>query len=145
MGDSPVVATGSGGCPVEQIGWRTRLHSIRSDEKLTAGGVTLFDGDVIRILEDVLPCRFGDRPADSQLVEDHAANGSPRLRLLVAPAGGAVDEAAVAETLRFALAAGSAGGGVMGRPWQEGRRPGVERRSPFVTVSGKILSLHVER
>ena len=142
MGDSPVVATGSGGCPVEQIGWPTRLHSIRSD---TAGGVTVFDGDVIRILEDVLPCRFGDRPADSQLVEDHAANGSPRLRLLVAPAGGAVDEAALAETLRFALAAGSAGGGVMGRPWQEGRRPGVERRSPFVTVSGKILSLHVER
>jgi hypothetical protein len=140
-----VVATGSGGCPVEQIGWPTPLHSIRGDEKLTAGGVTLFDGDVIRILEDVLPGRFGGRPADYQRVEDHAAKGSPRLRLLVAPAGGAVDEAAVAETLRFLLAAGSAGGGVMGRPWRDARLPGGERRSLFATVSGKILSLHLER
>ena len=45
------------------------LHDVRSFEKLTAGGVTCLDVDVIRVLEEVMPRRFGGRPADWQLVE----------------------------------------------------------------------------
>ena len=43
------------GCPMERLGWTTHLHTIRSYEKLTGAGITLFDTDVVRVLEDVLP------------------------------------------------------------------------------------------
>ena len=73
------------------MGWTTHLREIRSHEKLTAGGMTFLDTDLIRVLEEVLPARFGGAPTDYQLVEEEAAEGQPRVRLLVHPRIGAVD------------------------------------------------------
>ena len=66
------------GCYFERLGWRSHLHTIRSFEKLTAGGMTVLDADVVRILEELLPARFGGAAADYQLVEDQAAPGEVR-------------------------------------------------------------------
>jgi len=82
MGDQAVMTRRACGCPLEQLGWATHLHTIRSYEKLTSGGMTFLDTDVIRVLEEVLPARFGGAPTDYQLLEDEADDGSPRLRLL---------------------------------------------------------------
>ena len=53
------------------------FHTIRSHEKLTAGGMTLLDTDVIRLLDEVLPARFGGAPTDYQLVEHESDDGEP--------------------------------------------------------------------
>ncbi len=70
MGDQAVVSERACGCPYQQLGWTTHLHGIRSFEKLTAAGMTFLDTDVIRVLEEVLPGRFGGIPSDYQLVEE---------------------------------------------------------------------------
>lgn len=57
----------------ERLGWTLHLHGIRSVEKLTAAGMTFLDSDVIRVLEEVLPGRFGGGPTHYQLVEEEDA------------------------------------------------------------------------
>ena len=95
MGDQGSMSARACGCPLEEIGWTTHLSGIRSYEKLTGAGMTFRDTDVIRILEEVLPARFGGAPTDYQLVEEEGESGEPRLRLLVHPAVGPLEPGAV--------------------------------------------------
>jgi hypothetical protein len=141
MGDRAVATDRACGCPLEALGWRTHLHTIRSYEKLTAGGMTFIDTDVIRVLEEVLPRRFGGGPTDYQLFEEETDEGHPRLRILVAPSVGAVDGAAVSEAFLAAIGAGSMTARVMAAQWRQGGVVHVERRAPLATPSGKILHL----
>jgi phenylacetate-coenzyme A ligase PaaK-like adenylate-forming protein len=143
MGDRAKLVRRDCGCGLERVGWSTHLHTIRSFEKLTAGGITFFDTDVIRVLEEVLPNRFGGGPTDYQLVEEEMLTGNPRLRLLVDPSVGPVDEMAVADAFLDAIGAGSGGPRVAELVWREARLLRVERREPERTRSGKILHLHV--
>lgn len=142
MGDRAQLGRRSCGCPLERLGWRVHLHTIRSFEKLTAGGMTVLDGDVIRVLEEVLPGRFGGVPTDYQLVESHG--GSPRLRLILHPSLGPLDADAVARTFLAAIGSSSASNRMMATHWQEAGLLSVERRPPHVTPSGKILHVHRE-
>ncbi len=145
LGDQGELGERRCGCPLEELGWTTHLHTVRSYEKLTAEGVTFLDVDVIRVLEEVLPARFGGGPTDYQLVEGEAEDGQPLVRLLVHPAIGPVDPAAVADAFLTGIGGGTEGERLMELHW---RRPGllrVERRAPLTTDSGKILHLHVER
>jgi hypothetical protein len=130
------------GCPLERLGWTTHLREIRSFEKLTAGGMTFLDADVVRVLEDVLPARFGGGPTDYQLLEEEAQDGSPRLRLLVHPTVGPLEPAGVAEAFLAAIGRGSGAERVMALEWRESGLLHVERRAPRATAAGKILHLH---
>ena len=142
LGDRAVLGPRACGCPLEDIGWTAHLHTIRSFEKLTAGGMTFLDADVIRVLEEVLPARFGGGPTDYQLVEDEGDDGRPRLRLLVRPEVGPVDDGAVANAFLAAVAAGSGVERVMGLLWQDAQMVRVERRPPLTTATGKVLHVH---
>jgi hypothetical protein len=145
VGDVATVTSRRCGCPLETAGWSTHLHTIRSFEKLTAGGMTFLGSDVIRVLEDVLPGRFGGGPADYQLVEAEGHDGSARLRLLVHPAVGPLDPEAVSRAFVATLGQGSGPERVMGLAWREAALVRVERRPPLATPSGKVLHLHVGR
>jgi hypothetical protein len=145
MGDEAVVTRRECGCPLEQLGWTTHVHTIRSFEKLTGIGVTFLDTDVARVLEDVLPARFGGSPTHYQLVESETDRGHPSLRLLVHPAVGPVDAGAVRDAFLEAIAPGSAAEQLMGQLWRDGNVVTVERGAPHATVSGKILHLHLQR
>jgi len=145
LGDQAMVMRRACGCPLERLGWTTHLHTIRSYEKLTSGGMTFLDTDVIRVLEEVLPARFGGAPTDYQLLEDEADDGSPRLRLLVHPAVGPLDTEAVSETFLSAIGAGSGVERVMALLWRDAGLLRVERRAPLTTATGKILHLHTNR
>jgi hypothetical protein len=145
LGDQAVVDDRSCGCPMEGLGWTRHLHTIRSYEKLTAGGMTFLDTDVIRVLEEVLPARFGGVPTDYQLVEDEGEGGLARIRLLVRPEVGPADPGAVAEAFLAAISPGAGVERIMGEVWRDGQILRVERRAPFTTASGKILHLHVGR
>jgi hypothetical protein len=144
MGDQAVVSERACGCPLEALGWTTHLHTVRSYEKLTAGGMTFLDVDVIRVLEQVLPERFGGAPTDYQLVEATAENGNPRARLLVHPALGALDTEAVRRAFIGALGDGSGAERIMATVWGDADVLRVERRPPIVTASGKILHLQLD-
>ncbi|MBA2448831.1 MAG: hypothetical protein H0V51_12475 [Chloroflexi bacterium] len=145
MGDQAVIERRVCGCPLERLGWATHLHTVRSFEKLTAGGMTFLDADVIRVLEEVLPARFGGGPTDYQLLEEEEDDGRPRLRLLVHPSVGPLDGDAVADAFLRAIGHGSGADRVMGLLWREAGFVRVERRAPRTTPSGKILHLHVDR
>jgi hypothetical protein len=145
MGDQAVMTRRACGCPLEGFGWATHLHTIRSYEKLTSGGMTFLDTDVIRVLEEVLPARFGGAPTDYQLVEDEADDGSPRLRLLVHPAVGPLDIGAVSETFLNAIGAGAGVERVMSLLWRDAGLLRVERLALRATASGKVLHLHLDR
>ncbi len=142
LGDRAVLGSRACGCPLEALGWTTHLHTIRSFEKLTAGGMTFLDTDVIRVLEEVLPARFGGGPTDYQLVEDETDDGRPRMRILVRPDVGPVDSRAVTDAFLDGVAPGSGVERVMGLFWRDAQMVGVERRPPFTTATGKILHVH---
>lgn len=144
MGDRAVLTRRRCGCPLEALGWSTHLHTIRSFEKLTAGGMTFFDTDVIRVLEEVLPARFGGGPTDYQLVEEDGTHGQPRLRLLVHPAVGPLDADALIEAFLAEIGSGAGAERVMAIQWRTARLLQVERTPPRATASGKILHLHRE-
>jgi hypothetical protein len=130
------------GCPLEQLGWRTHLHTIRSHEKLTTAGMTFLDADLIRVLEEVLPARFGGSPIHYQLVEEEGDGGRPLLRLLVHPSVGPIDPHAIADAFLSAVGAGPGAAGVMGLFWRDASVLRVERRAPLATATGKIQHLH---
>ena len=144
LGDQAEVVQRPCGCPLERLGWATRLHTIRSFEKLTAEGATFLDTDVIRVLEETLPRQFGGAPTDYQIVEESEGLEAV-IRLLVHPAVGELDAAAVAESFLAELGAGSPSGAMWARLWRQAGLPRVERRAPRVTPSGKIHHLHSEQ
>ncbi len=145
LGDQAVLGQSACGCPLEALGWTTHLNTIRSFEKLTAGGMTFLDSNLIRILEEVLPLRFGGGPTDYQLVEEEGADGRPSVRLLVHPRVSLVDLDAVGEAFLEGIAAGAGADRVMGMVWRDSKLLSVEQREPFATASGKILYLHAGR
>ena len=126
LGDQAQLSERRCGCPLEAVGWTTHLRSIRSEEKLTAWGMSLLDSDIVQVLEETLPARFGGGPTHYQLVEDAAEDGLPRLRLLVHPEVGPVDPAQVTAAFLDAIAPGSGGNASRGSC---GIRPGRSRWS----------------
>jgi hypothetical protein len=145
MGDQATLGPRACGCALERLGWTIHVRHVLSREKLTAAGMTFYDVEVVRILEQVLPGRFGGGPTDYQLVEDEALGGEPVLRLLVHPAVGALDADHVAEAFLDAVGAGSGAERIMGTVWRDAKLVRVERRAPLSAASGKILHLHVAR
>ena len=144
-GDQGILAERPCGCLLERLGWTTHLHAVRSFEKLTAAGMSFADAYLVRVLEEVLPARFGGGPADYQLIEEEAADGRPRLRLLVHPDIGPVDLDAVREVFLAAASRGSGVERVMGLAWREAALVRVERCPPERTPVGKILHLRTPR
>ena len=145
MGDRATLTERQCGCPMETLGWRTHLHTIRSFEKLTAGGMTFVDTDVIRVLEHVLPGRFGGSPIDYQLIEEESRDGRPEVRLLVHPRVGPLDPVVVAETFLEAIGVGSGAERIMALQWRDGHLLRVEREPPRAGVLGKILHIWAPR
>jgi hypothetical protein len=145
LGDRAEVVDGPCGCPLDGLEWAPRLHTIRSFEKLTAGGVTFLDMDVVRVLEEVLPARFGGSPVDYQLLETETADGHPTVHLLVHPRVPLPEPEAVRRVFLETISAGNGAGRLMGRLWADGGFLRVERRVPLATASGKILHLRSAR
>ncbi|MEW5900600.1 MAG: hypothetical protein AB1715_03960 [Acidobacteriota bacterium] len=139
LGDQAILSSRACGCPLEGVGWKTRLHSITSYEKITSEGMTFLRADVARIVDEVLPQLFGGGPTSYQLLEEDDGQGRPELRLLIHPDVGPVDPKRAVEAFLAALCPGDGVERVMGFLWRDARLIRVERRPPFPTASGKIL------
>jgi hypothetical protein len=143
-GDYGVVEERDCGCPWAQLGLTTCIHTIRSYEKLTTEGMHFTGALLLRLVEEVLPARFGGAPSDYQLVEEEV-DGLARVSLVVSPRVGDIDEAALVETAMRTLAGRDTGTGMMAEIWQQAGTLRVERREPHMTSSAKIQPLHVRR
>src|SRR6185503_1162867 len=88
MDDQGAIEPARCDCAFSAAGFTEKLSEISSVGKLTGQGITLVGSDVQRILEEVLPARFGGLPTDYQLVEKDGGSQtqlclriSPRVRL----------------------------------------------------------------
>lgn len=145
FGDQADVGERDCGCPMAAVGWRRHLQNVRSYEKLTAGGMTFLDTDVITVLEELLPKQFGGGPTDYQLVEEETEDGRARLRLIVHPGVGPIDVAALKEAFFAGIGGGSGAAKIMQLQWREGQVLRIERAVPRNTERGKILHVYRER
>jgi hypothetical protein len=128
-------------CPFDRLGFKMHLRNIRSYEKLTSEGVTFLGTELLRLVEEVLPARFGGSSIDYQLVEEEEA-GVPRVNILIDPRVGDVSESAVLSAVLQTLS-DCPGGGIMTDQWQQAQTLRVIRRPPYATVSAKVLPLHI--
>jgi hypothetical protein len=144
IGDQADLFPARCGCKLQHLGLNRQVAAVRSFEKLNAGGMTLLDSDVIRVLEEVLPARFGGGPLDYQLVEAVDGDGRGALRLVVDPAVGPLDPGALVDAF-FAALAGDGAERVRELLWRQGEMLHVERARPRLTAAGKVLHLHQER
>jgi hypothetical protein len=144
-GDYGVLETRTCGCELGDLGFTQHLHTIRSFDKLTGEGMTFVGTDVVRIIEEVLPSRFGGFSIDYQMVELEDKEGRTRLNVLVSPAVGEVDEARVVDCVLAELSKGSDTNRMMAEIWRQGGTLRVQREPPHLTKGGKLLSLHIVR
>lgn len=140
-GDYGVIPSGSCGCPLERLGAK-RLHTIRSYEKLTAGGMHFIGGDVLTLLEETLPQRHGGGAGDYQL-EECERDGVSWIGVVVSRRVALRDEDRVPETVLEFLSNASRAGRMMADQWRQGGTLEVIRKEPHVTAAGKTPPIRV--
>jgi hypothetical protein len=133
------------GCPLEECGLRTHVRGIRSFRKLTGEGVTLVGSEMVEVLEQVLPDRFGGSPLDYQLQEEEDERGFTRLNLVVHPRLAIESEKVVIDAVIDALGRGSAGADSARAIWRQADTLRVKRTEPVWTERGKYMPLRVAR
>ena len=145
LGDSARVTQRDCDCALGALRLRTHLSEIRSFEKLSTEGTSFARSDLTRILEEVLPARFGGTPLDYQLVEEETATGATLLILRAAPSIGDLDATAVRTALLNALGAGDTVDAYQARLIRRAESLVVRRAPPLATRAGKVLPLHLRR
>jgi hypothetical protein len=141
--DYGTVDTRPCGCRWESLGFPEHIREIRSFRKLTGEGVTLVGSDMERILDEVLPARFGGSALDYQFAEEEDERGFTRLTLRVAPSVTLDDEAAAIEVVLGALEHAGAGGLSAQSTYRQAGTLRVRREAPMITNRGKLLPLDV--
>jgi hypothetical protein len=127
-------------CGALPPGFRSHLHTIRSYEKLTSEGMNFLGSDLLTLVEQVLPARFGGRPTDYQFVErEH--DGLPIVSLVIADAVGELDHDQVVREVLEYLRHQGLGESMMADVWAQSRTLRIVRREPHVTSAGKTLAL----
>ncbi len=121
------------------------IYNIRSYDKLTSQGQTFFGSDLIRIIEEVLPARFGGTSIDYQMVEEEDNDSSTHLSVLVSPEVGIVDEDELIRSVLSELSKGKDYLRMMADVWSQSKTLRVKRMRPITTAGGKLLPLHIQK
>jgi hypothetical protein len=133
------------GCEFEALGLTTHLRDIHSYRKLTGEGVTMIGSEMLDIIENVLPSRFGGSPLDYQLLEQEDEQGLTRLYVLVSPKVNLSNEQEVVDTVLEAMRRTSPQADATRLVWQRAGTLRVRREEPVWTNRGKLMPLRVER
>jgi hypothetical protein len=141
MDDSGTIEKVDCDCLFSQIGFTRQIRDIASYGKLTGQGITLTGTDVVRVLEEALPQRFGGGPGDYQLVEEEGASQT-LITLRVSPRVGVVNPDEIRSFFLEKLKP-YYGGTVAVRIWEHAQGVRVVFAEPFATSTGKVLSLHL--
>jgi hypothetical protein len=142
MGDYATLSTRPCGCAWHDLGLSLHLRDIRSYEKLTAEGMHFVGADLLTLLEETLPARFGGSATDYQLVE-REDRGVPTITLLVSPRVTGIDEAQLRNAVVDLIGANNAAARMMASRWREAGTLRIAREEPQATSAGKVLALHI--
>jgi len=142
LGDHGIIRPASCNCRFAKLGFDRVISEIYGYTKLTAHGGRLLAGDMIRIIEQVLPDRFGGSPSDYQLAElevsEHAGAPQTRILLRVNPrlSGISLDEvrACFFEEVRKLF-----GGSHAASIWSHADAVRVVAQPPVAGRTGKVL------
>lgn len=129
-------------CGLGAMGYGLHLHDIRSYTKLVGEGATLVGNDLLRVLEEELPQRFGGTPLDYQLQEQEAPDGLTRMVLVISPTVPLDDEAEVMRFMLARLRASSAMADGAAAMWESAGAFSLTRRTPALSESGKFQPLY---
>jgi hypothetical protein len=143
-GDYGALDDRSCGCTLDGLGLTTHLSGIRSYERLASGGMNFLDTDLIGLVDEVLPARFGGHPTDYQLAE-REAGALPTVEIVASPRVGDLDEAQVVSAVLGFLSAAGEPQRMMADQWRQGRILRLVRREPHASGSAKVLPLHMMR
>jgi hypothetical protein len=144
MDDYGIIEERQCGCQLEAYGYTTHLRQIQSYSKLTGEGATLIGTEMVRILEELLPARFGGSPLDYQMMEEEDQRGLTRLSLVISPGVQIANEAEVVEFVLSALRRSSPMADAARTIWQHAGTIQVKRMEPVWTGRGKLLPLHLQ-
>ena len=145
IGDHAEIVSRSCECTFGKLGYRRHLESIRGFDKVTSEGMTFFGPDVARLVEEILPRRFGGSMADYQLVEEEDENGLCRYAVLVSPDLGAIDEAALVSLFLGELGKVRRFYRFKADLWARAGTLDVRRQPPVATSRGKVLPVRTLR
>ena len=104
--------------------------------------MTIVGSDFVRILEEVLPQKYGGGATDYQLLEEEDNRGQTHLSLIISPAVGEVNDDDVIATVISELRKGTHVGKLAAGIWSEAKLLQVKRIQPLST-SSKVLTLHL--
>jgi hypothetical protein len=131
-------------CLWGELGFEQHIETIRSYDKLTSEGMTFFGSELISLLEDILPSRFGGHPTDYQFLEEEEG-GLSRVNIVVSPRVGKIDEERLILAILDRLGSSLVLKNMMAERWRDGRTLRVIRREPLASGAAKILPLHILR
>ncbi len=143
IGDLATFDTRGCDCAFGGLGYVQHLHTIRSNQKLTGGGVTVLSADVQHVLEGILPARFGGGLGDYQLLEQQDAQGLPCYTLMVSPELGSVPEDQLRAVFLDELGRLRRAYGFMINQWAQSGQPTIVRERPTYTERGKFLPVRL--
>jgi hypothetical protein len=132
------------GCLMGALGYDLHFHTIRSYEKLTSEGMNFRGSDLIKLVEETLPKRFGGYPTDYQFLETEEG-GLPKVNLLVSPRIGNLIEEDIVAVVIDTLNNFPGSSENYAERWREGDTLRVLRQEPRSTIASKVLALHIEK
>lgn len=145
LGDYGVIETRQCGCELGELGLTDHIYNIRSFDKLTGEGMSFAGTDLVRIMEETLPARFGGTSIDYQMMEEEDEQGYTRLSIIVSPEVGDIDEGELVRTVLAELSKGKDTQRMMTEIWAQAGMIRVKRMRPFITAAGKLLPLHIQK
>ena len=143
--DYGIVERRSCGCALGALGLDVHIRDIRSYSKLVGEGVTLVGNEMVHILEQVLPSRFGGSALDYQLSEEEDHNRLTRLSLVISPRVDINSEQEVIDFVHESLRASSPAAGAASAVWKQAGTIRIRRSEPVWTARGKMMPLQLDR
>ncbi|MFC1846431.1 hypothetical protein ACFLYS_00015 [Chloroflexota bacterium] len=144
-GDYGVIEKRDCDCYLEKLGYKYHVHSIRGFDKLTGEGMTFLGTNLLKIMEEMLPAKFGGASIDYQMVEEEDEKGHTRVSVVVSPEVGEIDENEVIRTILSELGKGKDTQRMMAEMWSQANTLRVKRIRPYTTAASKLLTLHINK
>jgi phenylacetate-coenzyme A ligase PaaK-like adenylate-forming protein len=138
-GDHGSINSRKCGCKFGDYGLSDHISNVRSFEKTTSEGMTFMVSDLIRIVEDVLPVRYGGSSTDYQVLEESNGLGSSFINIAVSPRLGPINHNDLKKVVIRELGKGEDSKRLMAQVWFDADTIKVTRMEPVPTKRGKIF------
>jgi phenylacetate-coenzyme A ligase PaaK-like adenylate-forming protein len=141
IGDTGVIESATCDCLFSKLGFDLQVRDIAAISKVTAQGVTIEISELVPLLEEALPARFGGHPGDYQLCETEAGSQT-ELVLRISPG---VSKASAEEILTHFLGEVKCvyGGSLSVVSWLHSSGIRAEVAPPILAATGKFRAVRL--